>query len=166
MAGFEETLEALNVAHVRYVVVGGLAVVLHGHARLTADLDLVVDLAPDEARRAIEALSSLGLRPTVPVDPIEFADAEVRARWSRENDMLVFSMVDPEDPVHQVDLFVEEPIEFDALWSRSEVVSLGRTTARIASIGDLVRMKRAAARPQDLMDIDALEAIVRERREP
>jgi len=45
VAIFAPVFEALNGARVRYVVVGGVAVVLHGHARLTTDLDLVVDLA-------------------------------------------------------------------------------------------------------------------------
>lgn len=51
MAIFEPILARLNEQGGRYVVGGGLAVVLHGHARLTVDLDLVVDLASDEARR-------------------------------------------------------------------------------------------------------------------
>lgn len=52
MALFEPVLAALDAAEVRYVVVGGVAVVLHGHPRLTADLDLVIDLAAEPASRA------------------------------------------------------------------------------------------------------------------
>jgi hypothetical protein len=48
---FRPVFEALDAARVRYVVVGGLAVVLHGHARLTADLDLMIDLASEPAAR-------------------------------------------------------------------------------------------------------------------
>ena len=48
---FLRVLQALEVAGVRYVLVGGLAVLLHGIDRLTADIDLVVDLAPEQARR-------------------------------------------------------------------------------------------------------------------
>jgi hypothetical protein len=141
---FEPTFEALNRADVRYVVVGGVAVVLHGHPRLTADLDLVVNLAPAEARTAIEALTALGLRPTIPVDPADFADPVKRSQWVSEKNMLVFSLVDPADPVCQVDLFVESPIEFEQFWKRSQVVDLAGTTVRIASIDDLLSMKRAA----------------------
>ena len=57
MSLFEPLFDALNAAEVRYVVVGGLAAVLHGHARLTADIDLVVDLTPDEAKKAIQTLT-------------------------------------------------------------------------------------------------------------
>lgn len=51
MSIYEPIFSRLNEQGGRYLVVGGLAVVLHGHARLTVDLDRVVDLAPEAARR-------------------------------------------------------------------------------------------------------------------
>jgi len=162
---FEPILEALNRAGVRYVVVGGVAVVLHGYARLTADLDLAVDLEPGEAAKAIDTLVELGLVPIAPVDPSGFADPKVRAAWIAEKNMQVFSMRDPRDPLRLVDLFVEHVIDFKQLWRRSELLDLAETTVRVASIPDLVAMKRKAGRPQDLADIEALEAIL-ERRTP
>ena len=87
MALLEPLFKALNDAGVRYVVVGGLAVVLHGHARLTVDVDLVVDLAGDQALKAINALVGLGLRPRVPVNPGDFADRSVRETWMRDRGM-------------------------------------------------------------------------------
>lgn len=161
---FEPVFEALNRAAVRYVVVGGVAVVLHGHARLTADLDLIVDLTPDQARSAIESLLALGLRPIAPVDASGFWDPAIRSRWIGEKGMQVFSMQDPTDPMRVVDLFVEHPVDFEALWERSEVVTLGELSVRVASVRDLIGLKRLAGRRQDLADIEALEAI-QERKE-
>lgn len=132
--------------------------VLHGYARLTADLDLAVDLAPAQALKAMQTLLAVGLQPRLPVDATDFADAPTRTSWRRRQ-MRVFSMVDPHDPLREVDVFVENPIDFTELWARSEVVSLGATVARIASIEDLITMKREAGRPQDLADIEALEVI-------
>ncbi len=63
MRVFHDILRALEANNVRYVLVGGVAVVLHGFARFTKDLDLVVDLHPEEARRAIQTLLDCGLRP-------------------------------------------------------------------------------------------------------
>ncbi|MCA1845773.1 MAG: type II toxin-antitoxin system VapC family toxin [Actinomycetota bacterium] len=71
MGFFEDTIAALNRSDVRYVVVGGLAVVLHGHVRLTVDLDLAVDLEPREARRAVDVLTAIGLTPAAPVDLLD-----------------------------------------------------------------------------------------------
>lgn len=159
VALFEPTLQALNAASVRYVVVGGLATVLHGSPRLTADIDLVIDLAPAEARRAVEVLVRLGFRARAPVDPFDFADPAIRAGWIRDKGMRVFSLWDPAQPMREVDLFVEHPIPFEELWRRAETITLDTTIARIASIHDLIALKRIAGRPHDLSDIEALEAI-------
>lgn len=160
VALFEPIFEALDAAGVRYVAVGGVAVVLHGHARLTADLDLAVDLAAEPAGEAIAALTQMGFLPRAPVDPMDFADASVRERWIEQQGMTVFSMWDPADPMRSVDLFVVNPIDFEELWADSELVDLAGVSARIASIRDLIRLKQISARPVDLADIDALEAIL------
>lgn len=145
------------------MVVGGVATVLHGHARLTADIDLVIDLAPDEARKAMETLTRLGLRARAPVEPLAFADAAIRQDWVEHKGMRVFSLWDPSNPMLEVDLFAEHPIDFEELWERAEIVTLTHVRVRIASIRDLIRLKRLAGRPQDLADIEALELIVRRR---
>jgi hypothetical protein len=165
MALFEPIFEALDAAGVRYVAVGGVAVVLHGHARLTADLDLAVDLASQPAADAIAALMGLGFRPRAPVHAADFADASVRQKWIDQQGMTVFTMVDPDDPMRSVDDFAANPIDFEELWANSKLIDLAGTTARVASIPDLIRLKRIAARPVDLADIEALEALVAEREE-
>lgn len=159
MLPFEDLLSGLNQRGVRYVVVGGLAVILHGHVRLTADIDLVIDLDPDQARAAVDALVGAGLRPLAPVDPADFADEQKRESWRRDKNMQVFSMHDPEDPARHVDLFVHHPIVFEDLWAESVVVGYGSTEVRVVSLGHLKQMKRAAGRMQDLADIEALEII-------
>ena len=165
MALFEPVFSALNAANVRYVVVGGLAVVMHGYPRLTADIDLVVDLAPLEARRAVDALLALGLKARAPEDAIGFAHAETRQRWIDEKGITVFSFYDPKNPLISLDLFVKEPMPFQQLIARSEVFDVGGTSVRIAAIDDLIAMKRSVGRPQDLLDVEALEAIRAKRRE-
>ncbi len=159
----EPIIEALNHANVRYVVVGGVAVILQGYVRLTVDLDLVIDLDPSEARKAIETLVEIGFRPTAPVKATDFADGETRRRWIDEKGMRVFPMHDPANSLRRVDLFVEHPIDFEELWAKSEVVEAQGVSIRIASIPHLIDMKRQAGRPQDLVDIEALDAIQRRR---
>jgi hypothetical protein len=159
MALFEPIFAALNENHVRYVVVGGLATVLHGFARLTADIDLIVDLAPDEARRAVTTLVGLGFRPRVPVEALDLADPEIRRKWIDEKGMRVLSFWDPAQPMRELDLFVEHPIDFELLWAHAEIVHVRGALVRIASIPDLIALKRLAGRAEDVIDIRALQEI-------
>jgi hypothetical protein len=156
---FISVLQGLNDAQVRYVVVGGLAVLLHGVDRLTADIDLVVDLAPDQAANAVETLLKLGFKAHAPVDPRQFADPVVRARWQLESGMLVMSFWDPENRRPTVDLFANNPMDFELLYRDSVAMSLAPTTVRVASIAHLIAIKRAAGRPKDLDDAARLEQL-------
>jgi hypothetical protein len=88
----ETIVGSLNKADVRYLVVGGLAVVAHGFVRFTADIDLVLDPDPAAMRRAVAALAALGYRPRAPVAFEEFADPAKRSTWARDKGLMVFSV--------------------------------------------------------------------------
>ncbi len=159
MGLYDDVYAALAAAQVRYVVVGGMAVVLSGHLRTTVDLDVVVDLAPDAAARAMAALVGLGLRPRVPVAPEDFADPVIRAGWIEDKHMQVLSFYDPGHLAREVDVFVAYPIGFEALVSRAVPTAVAGMLIPVASIEDLIAMKRLAGRPRDLEDVSALERL-------
>ncbi len=147
------------------MVVGGLATVLHGYARLTVDVDVMVDLADGEAIKPIAALARIGMVPRAPVDAREFADAATRQRWIDEKGMRVFSMWDPRRPLLEVDVFVDPPLPFLDVWSRAQTMVVAGSSVRVASIADLISLKRLAGRPKDLADISALE-LIQSKRQP
>ncbi len=155
----ERVLEALNRAQVRYLVAGGVAVVLHGYLRTTADLDLVVQLEPDNARRALQALGALGYRPRAPVPAEQFADTGTREEWIRDKNLEVFSLWSDENPALEVDLFVREPFDFDEAYNSAREIRLKTTTARVVPRRLLIEMKKLAGRPRDLEDVAALEQL-------
>lgn len=159
---FELIFAALQSAEVRYLVVGGVAVVLHGHPRFTADLDLVVALEPANALAALTAVAKLGYRPRAPVSAVQFADAATRQSWIQEQGLTVFSMWSPAHPATDIDLFVKEPFPFDEAYARGLRVRLGHTEVTVAAIADLIALKRAAGRPKDAEDIRALQALLEE----
>ncbi len=165
MSIYEPIFKILNAAGARYVVVGGVATLLHGYARLTADVDLVVDLAPQEALKSIRALVGNGFRPQVPVSAEMFADPVVREGWLQEKHMRAFSLVDPTNPMRVVDLLLKPEVPFDELLARSQEALVGDTPVRVASLDDLIVLKRHAGRPQDLADIGELEAIRKRKRD-
>lgn len=156
MSPIEAVLAALRREQVRYLVVGGVAVVLHGHLRTTSDLDLVVQLDPDNARRALAALASLGFRPQASAPAESFADDRIRRQWIAEKHQTVMSFCSPDSPGLEVDLFVKEPFDFDAAYRRAVAVRLDETEAMVVGLDDLIALKRAAGRPGDLLDVEAL----------
>ncbi len=159
MISFERILALLNEHDVRYVVVGGIAVVLHGYPRLTADLDLILDLQPTETRKAIQVLQAAGFVANIPVDLRQFADEKIRRQWIEEKNLKALSLHDGQTPPTVIDILAESPIPFDDLYRRAKLVTLDTTTLRIASIPDLIALKRIAGRPEDLRDIEELEKI-------
>ncbi len=161
MALYQPLFNALNDARVQYVVVGGLATVLHGYARMTADVDLVVNLEQVEAQKAVQAITACGMKPKLPVDPALFADAAIRESWINDKNMLVFSFYDPKNPLLSVDLFVHEPMPYRQLAQRAVHMNIGGVSIPVCSIDDLIQLKRDAGRAKDLEDIAHLEEIRR-----
>lgn len=159
---FEAVFAALQSAGVRYLVVGGVAVVLHGYPRFTADLDLVVALDRENALGLVDALTTLGYRPRAPVPAAAFADAETRRLWIQEKNLTVLSFWSPGHPATEIDVFVAEPFPMEPALARSLRFQVGEVTVPVASIPDLIFLKRQSARPKDLDDIQALEAILAE----
>lgn len=160
----EAIIGALNAASVRYLVAGGLAVVAHGYVRFTADVDLVLDLDPQNVGHATTALAHLGYRPRAPVSLEEFAAPAKRAEWVRDKGLTVFSLFSAEHPATEVDLFVEVPFDFEEAYRaavRMEVAS--GLSATFVSFADLIRLKQQAGRAQDLLDIEKLKMIHEEK---
>ncbi len=156
---YEDIFRTLNRRRVKYVVVGGVAVVLHGIVRLTVDLDLMIDLEKENAERFLEALSSLGYVPKAPVNPIDFADREKRESWKTKKNMIVFSFYNSKKPFEEVDVFVYNPIEFNGVYQKRKVYKVEGVSIPVASLEDLKTLKKISGRKQDTADIESLEAL-------
>ena len=157
-SGFLEILNALHDHHVEFVIAGGVAAVLHGGSRVTFDLDVVPSLAPDSWQAAVDLLWSLGARPRIP-EPVErIRDVEQVRRWRQEKGMLALNFRTA-DGSTEVDLLVGESDAFDELRQRAVEVTVDARTFFVASIEDLIAMKRRAGRPRDLLDVAALRNV-------
>jgi hypothetical protein len=162
LSAFESIAKALNTAKVRYLVAGGLAVNAHGYLRSTFDVDLVIQLDPDNIIKAFEGLAAIGYRPMVPVTGLQFADASQRRQWIRQKRMQVLNFHSAQFPQAPVDVFVTEPFDFDAEYqSALRGRPVPGVSVRFVSIPTLIKMKRLANRPKDRDDIEHLRQIVR-----
>jgi hypothetical protein len=156
---FMALFATLNSSGVPFVIVGGLASILHGVDRTTADVDIVLDLAAASVAGAIAALTDAGYRPMAPVNPADFADPMIRAEWQRDRGMKVFCMWDPENRRPTIDILVESVVPFEALSRDAIAITFHGTTLKVAAIHHLIDLKKHAGRPQDLSDIARLRKI-------
>lgn len=145
-------VQALVEGDVDFVVIGGVAVVLQAMPRFTKDLDICYSTANDNLNALGKVLVELkarlrGIPETVPFVP--------DARTLRQTQILCLTT-----PVGDIDLLVnpDGAPSYQSLRRRADAMDLGGRSVRIASIEDMLAMKRAAGRPQDLVDIESLEA--------
>ena len=151
-----DILKALNEADVRYLIVGGVAVNLHGHVRFTKDLDLIFAFDEENLRRAMKILADIHFSLLLPIDIFDFANSDLRKQWIDEKGMVVFQLIDRVQIDRQINVFVDEPIPFERMYQNRENAALGGTNAPIALIEHLIEMKTIAGRPQDISDIQKL----------
>ena len=140
-------------------MVGGLAVVADGHVRLTVDVDLVLQLSPENLQRALAVLVELGYQSAVPVDLVALGDPETRERLAVEKNMMVLWFRPEVHRWEPVDVFVQEPFPFDEVHGRVTWKDFGGgVRVPIVPKDVLATMKRAAGRPKDLDDLNQLDA--------
>lgn len=147
MTGFARILSDLNDAGVRYVLIGGIALIRHGVVRATRDIDAVA--APDAANYTRIGELILHWRATRP-DGSSLAPADVDPR--RTLNLLT--------PHGELDLLSERAarITYEQLDAEAETRSIDGVAVPICSLAHLVALKRAAGRERDLADLRDLEA--------
>lgn len=156
-----ELLSALAKGQVEYVLVGGMAVQLHGYMRSTFDMDLVLAMNDENLVRFIDVAKRFGLTPSIPVPIDSLRDAAQIEQWHREKGMLAFALREPQVGGGVVDILVRPEVPFEQLKQNAVAGELFSQQVWIASIDDLLKMKRVANRPKDRLDIAALEKIKR-----
>jgi hypothetical protein len=156
-----ELLESLSDEHVQYVLIGGLAVQLHGFLRATFDIDLVLAMDDENLVRFIAVAKRLGLVPAIPVAIETLRNDRLIEQWYREKGMLSFSLREPQIGGSVVDILVRPEVPFNTLVSNAVIGELFGRQVTIAAIEDLLVMKRVSNRPKDQIDIMALEKILR-----
>lgn len=153
MIFLERVCEALNHANVRYVVVGGYAVALHGAVRGTLDIDIALRWTRKNVENAEAALNSIGLISRLPItarDVFNYRDEYIRNR-----NLIAWNFHNSADLSEQLDVI----IAFDAKGKKAVFKQLHDTSVPVLNIKDLIGMKEASGRSQDIEDIKALEKL-------
>jgi hypothetical protein len=162
---YQDIFDGFDKGRVRYLVIGGIAVNLHGYVRLTMDLDVMIDLSEDNVKKLVAIMNGLGYVPRVPVNPADLVSPEKRKTWSEEKGAIVFTFVHTEKSSKQLDLFLSNPIDFRSAYARRTMRTVGGVHIPIAAIQDIIALKSTSGRPRDKEDIDHLNRLDAGRRE-
>jgi predicted nucleotidyltransferase len=150
----------LNQLKIDYLVVGGLAVNFHGIPRMTYDIDLMIHLEPQNILRLVSKVSSWGYRPKIPVDSQDLADEPKRNSWIQEKGMKAFNFYSETLPIGEIDLVIDSPIPYEKLKKNSVIIEIEGEKIPVVSVHDLIRLKTAAGRKQDLADVEHLRVVL------
>ncbi|HSN78015.1 MAG TPA: DUF6036 family nucleotidyltransferase [Anaerolineae bacterium] len=139
---FKEFVQSLNDNGVRYLIVGGYAVALHGHPRYTKDLDVWLWLDRDNALQVIAALDQFGFG-TLGLKPEDFLVAD--------------QIIQLGYPPNRIDLLTSLPgVEFGECYDERVVVEIDGVAVNFIDLENLRRNKLASGRYQDLADLENL----------
>ena len=140
---FREFIELLNGHEVRYLVVGGYAVALHGYPRYTKDLDIWIELSPENADNVIKALEEFGFG-SLGLKPEDFLESE--------------QIIQLGYPPNRIDILTTlKQIKFEDCYKEKVMVDIQGLKINFIDLENLKQNKRATGRPQDLADAENLE---------
>jgi hypothetical protein len=140
---FKEFLQSLNDNSVRYLVVGGYAVAVHGYPRYTKDIEIWVELAPENAVRIIGALQEFGFG-SLGINEQDFLEAD--------------TIIQLGYPPRRIDLITTLPgVDFNTCYDVKVIVDIDGIPVSFIDLESLKKNKRAACRAQDIADIENLE---------
>lgn len=143
-------LQRLADAGVDFLVIGGVAVFFQGYARFTKDLDIVYATDAANLERLGQVLVDLGARLRGVSEDVPFVPDP---RTLKRTQILTL-----DTPLGSIDLLVDPSgaDRYEAMRERADLVDLDGVAFRVVAVEDLLSMKRAAGRPQDVADVDAL----------
>lgn len=146
-------VKALQSHKVKYAIVGGYAVALHGAVRGTVDLDLILSLSRNQFIAAEAAFKKIGLECRLPITAGQVFD--FREEYIKNKNLVAWSFYNPTNPSEIVDIILTH----DLAKIKTQRIKSDGTDLHVISIADLIRMKEQSGRPQDLEDVKALKRL-------
>jgi hypothetical protein len=150
---------SLHRHHVDYLLIGGLAVSLHGVERATMDVDITVGMTAENMQALIEVARELKLTPVLPVPLESLANIELMREWHETRHLEVFALRTPELAGVTIDVLLFPPVKFADMLAHTVRFDVTGIPVNVVSIDDLIALKQAVGRPIDLSDIEHLQRV-------
>ena len=154
---YYEILEAFYKHGIKYLLVGGLAVILYGIPRTTQDIDVVISMNEENVKKMNKILKNLGYRPRLPVNPDDLAKPEVVKKWVNNKNLKAFSFYHKKESYKIFDIVIVNAPNFEEAFKNRNIKKVKDIEIYLASIDDLILMKESSDRLQDLSDAELLK---------
>jgi predicted nucleotidyltransferase component of viral defense system len=159
---YEKIFKSLNKVGIKYIVVGGVAVNLHGYMRFTGDLDLLVMLDEENLQKMDKLMQKLDYTERLPIPVLSLQNTDQVKKWLTKKNMKAYSFIPPKDNPLQIDIVIEESLKFEKIAAKKIIKKIEDVSIPVVSIEDLIKMKKKSDRPQDIIDIKALNNLKKE----
>lgn len=157
MNPYRALFAALNDAGIRYLVVGGFAVNLHGYSRFTGDLDILLALDHDNLDRMGSLMDTQGFSQRLPIDVRLLSDQEQVQQLLESNEVTSYSFIAGDQTFCNVHILLDASRHFAELNERAVRIDIeNELTIPVISTEDLLSTKRQSRSPQDRFDVAAL----------
>lgn len=156
---FVEIFAALNKARIKYLVVGGVAVNLYGFMRYTGDIDILLELDQKNLEKIDKLMKKMGYISRIPVQIQELRDEKKLEQWIKEKGMKAYTYLNNKRLGPDIDILVEDSLKFQKHEKEKNVMRTWNIRIPVISYEYLIKMKKAANRPDDLRDLEALMEI-------
>jgi hypothetical protein len=145
---------ALDKAEIPYAIVGGYAVALHGAVRGTVDVDVVIQWSLKNLQDTESVFKQMGLVSLIPITAESLF--HFREEYIHNRNLIAWNFYDPSNPLNQVDIIINYDLKNG---QNTKAIKTPLGTIRILSLNDLIKMKKASGRLQDLEDVKALDCL-------
>lgn len=137
-----EFVELCNKHEVKYLVIGGYAVSIHGHPRSTKDIDVCIEMSEKNASKMVQVINDFGFS---------------SLKLNKEDFLIRDSIVQLGHPPLRIDILSDlDGVPFKEAWQNKKIVSFENVPVNFIGYNDLIIVKQKAGRPQDIADVHKL----------
>lgn len=158
MIPYEDIMREFQKEKAKYLLVGGMATNLHGFARNTADMDILVEMSDKNLAKVVTILKKKGYSVKQPVDPMGIADKKIRGGWIKNKNMKAFNFYKHSEH-REIDIIIDSPVSYEKAKGNAIQRRVGSLSMPVISLKDLIKMKKKSGRDLDMMDVERLVRI-------
>lgn len=155
-----EIFKKFNEIKLDYIIVGGLAVNLHGVPRMTYDIDIMIKLTKENMKKIINQLKRWGYRLKIPLYEKDLFKFNKLKKLMKKKNLKAISFYHENMPIAEIDLVIHSPFPYQRLKKNAVFFDIYGEKIPVINIHDLIYIKSRSKRKQDIADVESLKKIL------